>query len=251
VIQTLLKNIVFLGVAALIFDSCVSQGTLLDRSEILRKPYQEWTVEDCSLIMKDYASTNVLDRSAPASIVVIPCTPNFLLAYNCLKWKKHLCSIDEFYENTDRQARNCFGGSFINQTGQFISGKGAFLRNMSQLDSLLIIIDIENVNDSKRLASWWRESKLRWLIGLSSFFDLFPDIAQMQERISFRAGNVILAKPRYVRYGDATFFEKDKQYAAMFYIDSNLKKHILEYQSVDLYFTIGDHPVVIPVRFSI
>jgi hypothetical protein len=247
VIQTLLKNIVFLGVAALIFDSCISQGTVLDRSEILRKSYKNWTEEECRLLMKDYASTNVLDRAAPLSIVVIPCTPNFLLAYNCLRWKKYLCSTDEFYENTDRQARNCFGGSFINQTGRFISGKGSFLRNMSQLDSLLIIIDIENATDMKKIV----ESGLGPWVASSLFLDLFPNLTQMEDKISFRAGNIVLAKPRYVRCGDATFLMKEEQYAAMFYIDDAFKRHIREHETVDLYFTIGDHPVVIPVRFSI
>jgi hypothetical protein len=247
VIQTLLKNIILIGIVAILFDSCISQGTILDRAGILRKPYQRWTVEECQFIVKDYASTNVVDRAAPLSIVVIPCTPNFVLAYNCLRWKRHLCSTDEFNENIDRQALNCFGGSFINQTGQFISGKGAFLCDMSQLDSLLMIIDIQNATDMKKLV----ESGLAPWVASSLFLDLFPNLTQMEDKISFRAGNVVLAKPRYVRCGDATFLTKEEQYAAMFYIDDAFKRHIREHETVDLYFTIGDHPVVIPVRFSI
>jgi hypothetical protein len=249
---TLIKYILFIGIVSVVFDACISQGTLLDRDKILRKPYKTWTEDECRIVMETYASTNILDRAASMSIVVIPCTPNFLLAYNCLKWKKHLCSFEEFEENTDRQARNCFGGSFDEQTGKFINGNGEYVQDIRQFDSLLITIDIENGSDFKNLTALISVKKMQWWVGSSSFYDLFPDITGMEEKISFRAGDSVLARPEYIRSSDATYLVKEEQYAAMFHIDSKFKQFIREHESVDLYVSLGkgNHDVVIPVRFS-
>jgi hypothetical protein len=244
---TLIKNIIFIGVISVTFDACVSQGTLFDREAILQKPYKRWTEDECRIVMKEYASTNIFDRSASLSIVAIPCTPKFLLAYNCLKWKKHLCSFEEFNENTDRQAHNCFGGSFDGGSGMFINGSGKYIRDMSHIDSLLIVIDIQNASDMNQLI----ESGLGALVASSAYQDLFPDVTEMEKKISFRAGNVVLSTPVYVRSRNATLLTSEEQCAAMFHIKGNFKQYIREHDHVNLYFSMGNHSVVIPVRFSI
>jgi hypothetical protein len=243
----LLKKTLYAGIAAMMFDACISQGTILDKTEILQKSYKQWTEEECRIVMKDYASTNILNSSASLSIVVIPCTPNFLLSYNCLTWKKHLCSFEEFNENTDRQARNCFGGSFDNRTGRFINGKGEYIHGITQIDSLVFVFDIQNTNEVKKLIQWG----LYPLVGSSLYLDIFPNVTDMENKISFRAGNVVLAKPVYVRSGNASLLTKEEEYTAMFHIDEKFKRYIREHDSVDLYFSLGNHSVVIPVRFSI
>ena len=234
-------------IAAMTFQSCVSQGTLFEREAILQKPYKRWTEEECRIVMKDYTSTNILDRSASLCIVVAPCTPHFLLAYNCLRWKQHLCSTEEFLENTDRQSRNCFGGAFDGGSGMFISGKGGYIRDISQLDSLLLVVDIQNATDVQKLVA----SGLGALMASSAYQGLFPDITGMENKISFRAGNTVLARPVYVRGSDMPYLMKEQQYAAMFYLDRTIKEYLQEHESMDLYFEISDHAVVVPVRFAI
>jgi hypothetical protein len=246
-LNVLIREVFIAAFLVVILHGCVSQGTLFDREAILQKPYKRWTEDECRIVMKDYASTNTLDRAAPLNIVVIPCTPKFLLAYNCLKWKKHLCSFDEFSENTDRQSRNCFGGAFDGGSGMFISGKGGYIRNISQLDSLLIVVDIQNATDVQKLVA----SGLGALMASSAYQGLFPDITGMENKIMFRAGNTVLAKPVYVRGSDMPYLMKEQQYAAMFYLDRTIKEYLREHESIDLYFEISDHAVVVPVRFAI
>ncbi|MFI5252825.1 MAG: hypothetical protein ACHQQQ_10380 [Bacteroidota bacterium] len=247
----LIRKLLLVGIAAVALNGCAMHGTLFEKSAIHQKPYLKWTEDECRIVMEGYVSSNILDRAAPLSVVAIPCTPNFLLAYNCLKWKKHLCSTDEFYENTDRQARQCFGGSFESRTGKFLSGKGSYILDVSQFDSILIVIDIENANDLKTLASMCFQNYMEGSIGSSSFLDLFPDISDMKDKITFRADKEILARPEWVRCGDATFLMQEEQYDAMFYIDVKFKQYIREHGEADLYFTVAEHPVSVSVKFSI
>jgi hypothetical protein len=238
-------------IIAVIFNGCISENTVTDKTSILQKPYKKWTEEECRIVMKDYVSTNILDRAAPLTVVAIPCTPNFLLAYNCLKWKKHLCSFEEFYENTDRQARNCFGGSFDDRTGKFIDRNGDYVRDVAQFDSLLVTFDIKNQNDIDKLTTLISDPTLQPWVGSAFFFDLFPEITDMKEKISFRADHKILARPAYVLSGNGQFLIKEEQYAAMFCLNDELKQYIRSHREADLYFSMGYYSVSIPVRFAL
>lgn len=234
--HSVITKLLFAGIAAITFQACVSQGTLTDRSEILQKPFRNWTIEECTIIMKGCASTNYFRRDAPLQIIVIPLTPNFLLAYNWQKWKQHQTSIDVFCENTDRQARNCFGGIF-DKSGTFFNASGQSISDFSNIDSLLLIIHMENINCLKAVSS--------------SGMDAIPDITNMETKLSLRDGRKIIASPKYVKGSDAKYLMNEEELIVMFHIDNNLKQYFQEHKLIDLHFDLGYLSVDVPMKFSL
>ena len=230
-------------------SGCMSQGTILDRAGILQKPYQSWTQEECNIVMRGCMSTNFLDNTAPFHICIVPCTPKFLLAYNCSRWKRHLYSTDEFTENTDRQAKNSFGGSFDARTGAFYNSRGQYALDVSQIDSVLILLDVQSATDFKKLSAMLSLNPSNWLM-TSLLQDPGIDFQRLQDGLSFRNDQFVLAKPEYVRDSGIPLLEQENEFIAMFHIGRDFKDYLQEHDTANLYFDFGGSTLTVPVSFS-
>jgi hypothetical protein len=115
--------------------------------DVAQKPSCAWSSRDCLTIVVQAMAHNIFDQYSPnVKVIATPYFPVVITAINRTEQRlKHL-SEEDYRLNMDQQFVEDLGVYIDWRTGRLVDSRGNYFKNVSQLDSIALLISIENKN---------------------------------------------------------------------------------------------------------
>ncbi len=170
-------------------------GCFTSYESILARRSAEWSSRDCINVLLQGMSSNIAPKNTTIRVIATLYSFPVILAINRNDQRlKHL-SEDEFRTGVDRQTREDLGLFVDWGKSRLVDGRGNYYQDATQLDSLTLLISIEN-------SGWPCASLLSGAgipiipLGLDPCY--MPEINDLERRIFLTNDNGEVLAPMYV-----------------------------------------------------
>lgn len=116
--------------------------------DILTRPSSEWSKLECQTIIAAAMQSNLFDQYSNIRVFATPYYPSVISAINRRKQKSEDWSEQQYRENVDQLLRDCTGMYLDWNTNALVDGRGNFVKDRSQIDSLMFLVSMENKSEN-------------------------------------------------------------------------------------------------------
>ncbi len=173
-------------------------GCFTNYDAILVHPSSEWSSRDCINVMMDGMSSNIAPKNTTIRVIATLYSFPVILAINRNDQRLRHLTEEEFRTGVERQTKEDLGLYVDWNEGKLVDGRGNYYRNAGQLDSLSLLISIENAGWP--CGSIWISNQL----GIAPLFSLgldpcyMPEITDIERRIFLANDRGEMLSPMYV-----------------------------------------------------
>jgi hypothetical protein len=201
---------ILIFILILILAGCFYIGQ--DRYEdIIKTPSYDWSIREGMTVILEPIAHNLYDLGSPnVKVYAAPYFPSVVLAIERAEQRVKHWNEDEYRKNVDKLLKESVGLYRDWEKEKFVDGRGNYYKEHTQIDSMLILITIENRGwpcnvplitvgiPGKGMADgagiYWQ----RPLAQLADWPCYMPDITTLEDRIFLVNGKDKFIKPRVV-----------------------------------------------------
>lgn len=239
---------------ASVLDGCGPSGAT-ESAELVKKPVKQMSSQECEQYLMENIGSNARRNDQDMLAIVFPCTPRNLRVYNWRRFKAHQITEEEFKENADRQARTCLGLAYDGDNDQFVDAQGKYVRDFTQIDSILIIITLETRSSglSPYLRGFFRDQARDDNNALNLFLNpgfspaASPNISSLKDKIRIEGDNEYLTSPAYVHDGGSRIAGRKGDMFVMVPVTAGMRRYLETHTSVDVKMEVGSEDIVVTV----
>lgn len=122
----------------------LSNGCFKNFEEVVKNDSYTWSYRDILIVMASSISHNLIDNRTNIKVIATPYYPQVIMAIQRMAQHRAHWTEAEFRHNTDILLYEALGMYYEWNTRRFVDGKGNYLKDMCQFDSLLFLVTIDN-----------------------------------------------------------------------------------------------------------
>ncbi|TAK61918.1 MAG: hypothetical protein EPO24_05415 [Bacteroidetes bacterium] len=184
---------------------------------IVKKPVSEWSAPDCLTIMSMATSNNFANDDARVRVIVTPFSPLVVTAFTRLQQERQRLSAAAYHSLVEDRLLEDLGIYYDTKTGYTFDARGNYYRDEAQIDSLLILLSLENktypCTPPIVMVPIGKEKipKMRQLMNVGDYPCYTPEITDLEKQIFLKNEKDELLQPRGV-YGKRgkVFFKREQ-----------------------------------------
>jgi hypothetical protein len=205
--------------------------------DLLTQPSENWSSRDAITVLSSPVAHNLYDFRTNIKVMATPYYPSVILAIDRQAQRLRHWTEEEFRANTDDLLRDDAGMYIDWHTGRFVDSRGNYLQRKEQIDSLMMLITIENKGwpcNSMIAISTPQGDRMVNLLGVDQCYT--PEITSLEDKIFLVNEHHRYIKPKYVWGKRHNILTLPETLFAMFQLRSG-NRHFLEGSS-EMYLVI-------------
>ncbi len=144
--------------------------------DIIKKQSDEWSIRDALIVLASPIAHNLYDKRTNIKIMATPYYPSVIFAIQRIAQRINHWTEEQFRINTEQLLKDNIGLYIEWETNHLVDSRGNYFRSIEQVDSLMLLITIEN----------------------NAWPSYIPDITNLEERIFLVNDKGEFIKPKYV-----------------------------------------------------
>ncbi|MBI3364758.1 MAG: hypothetical protein HY033_07615 [Ignavibacteriae bacterium] len=222
-------------------------------ADVLEKPPSEWSSRDCLTILTSVMVHNLNDQGANVQIIATPYYPSVIKAINRREQDFKHESEDQYQLSMDTLLKASTGLYMDWQKGSLVDAKGNYLRDRTQIDSLMFMITLRNkswpCNIPLMLVPIPGGYKMVPLASPADWPCYIPDIVDLDKRIFLQNDRGDTMKPRVVWGRKNNLLTMEETLLVMFPLRTSVG-HFLQ-DSQNMYLTLTGFDQKIQLKFPL
>lgn len=112
--------------------------------DVVQHPPSQWSSRDCLTVIVSATMDNLSDKNAVIQVIATPYFPSVINAINQMQRTQNHWSENEAVAHEDELLKGALGLYADRENSALVNSKGMYLRNTTDIDSLLILLSLRN-----------------------------------------------------------------------------------------------------------